>query len=64
MFLFKACPRCRRGDLIIEQEKDGRIATCLQCGYFSELRATLGSLAALARHPGVPKGLGGQAARG
>jgi Zn ribbon nucleic-acid-binding protein len=56
MFLFKACPRCRRGDLIVEQEEDGRVATCLQCGYIGELRVALRALAALAEGRARPHG--------
>lgn len=37
MLLLKACPRCR-GDLVVEKEEFAQMATCLQCGYSSDLR--------------------------
>ena len=37
MVLFRACPHCRGGDLIVEGEEDEIAVTCLQCGYAGEL---------------------------
>ena len=37
MLLLKACPRCRRGDLIVEREEYGLVVDCLQCGYVGDL---------------------------
>ena len=37
MFLFRACPHCSRGDLIVGDEEDESVVTCLQCGYMGEL---------------------------
>ena len=37
MFLLRACPRCRRGDLIVGDEEYESAVTCLQCGYVGEL---------------------------
>ena len=45
MLFLKACPRCR-GDLVIEREEFARMATCLQCGYSSDLRTLRRTLAA------------------
>ena len=39
MLLLKACPRCRRGDLVVEREEYGLIVDCLQCGYVGDLPA-------------------------
>ena len=36
MMLLKACPRCRRGDLVVEREEYGLIVNCLQCGYIGD----------------------------
>lgn len=49
MFLLKACPRCRRGDLIIGREEEGAIVTCLQCGYSADFRAEQPELPSTAR---------------
>ena len=43
MLLLKACPRCQRGDLIVEREEYGPVVNCLQCGY-------VGDFAMLRRH--------------
>ena len=39
MMLFKACPHCLHGDLIVEREHEHLVATCIQCGYAGELRS-------------------------
>ncbi|OGO49965.1 MAG: hypothetical protein A2148_07635 [Chloroflexi bacterium RBG_16_68_14] len=39
MLLLKTCPRCRRGDLIVEREEYGVVVDCLQCGYVGDLSA-------------------------
>ncbi len=38
MMLLKACPRCRRGDLVVEDEEFGPVVNCLQCGFVGDLR--------------------------
>jgi len=45
MLLLKACPRCRRGDLIIERDRFGPTVSCLQCGYYGDLAAVRRELA-------------------
>ena len=45
MLLFKACPRCRGGDLVVEREDYGAVAICLQCGYIADLYAVRRRLA-------------------
>lgn len=37
MLLLKACPRCLRGDLMVERDDYGPAVTCLQCGYVGDL---------------------------
>ena len=39
MFLLKSCPRCRRGDLIVEHDEFGVVVDCLQCGYAGDERS-------------------------
>ncbi len=46
MFALKACPRCRRGDLYLDQF--GEIA-CVQCGYELPPAARIRFLAAVER---------------
>ena len=33
MVWLKSCPRCERGDLMLEAEREGWSINCLQCGY-------------------------------
>ena len=33
MVWFKSCPRCDRGDIMFEQDRDGCRVKCVQCGY-------------------------------
>ena len=39
MMLFKACPHCLKGDLVVEREHGALMVCCLQCGYTGELRS-------------------------
>jgi hypothetical protein len=39
VFLFKACPKCLSGDLLIRHEGPVYMATCLQCGHQGKLRS-------------------------
>lgn len=45
MLLLKACPRCRRGDLVVECEEYGLIVHCLQCAYIGDLLTARRSVA-------------------
>ncbi len=33
MVWFKSCPRCDKGDITFEQDRDGCRVKCVQCGY-------------------------------
>ncbi len=37
MVWLKSCPRCERGDLMLEAERDGWSVNCLQCGYTKDV---------------------------
>ena len=37
MMWFKACPRCKRGDMTLDRDVDGESRICVQCGYREEL---------------------------
>lgn len=37
MMLLKGCPRCQRGDLVVDREVYGFVVSCLQCGYAGDL---------------------------
>ena len=37
MVWLKSCPRCVRGDLMLEAERDGWSINCLQCGYTKDV---------------------------
>ena len=37
MIWFKACPRCRVGDLVLDQDLYGWNILCLQCGYMKDV---------------------------
>ncbi len=35
--LLKACPKCRIGDLLLEQDVYGWYVQCIQCGYTKDV---------------------------
>ena len=37
MIKFKACPRCKTGDVVTASDIYGRYAMCLQCGHVADL---------------------------
>ena len=37
MMWSKSCPRCERGDVLFEEERDGFRVRCAQCGYSREV---------------------------
>ena len=37
MMWFKSCPRCERGDVIFEENRDGGRMRCAQCGFSREV---------------------------
>ena len=37
MMWFKACPRCERGDVLFEEEREGCRVKCVQCGFSREV---------------------------
>ena len=37
MMWSKSCPRCERGDVLFEEERDGCRVRCAQCGYSREV---------------------------
>ena len=37
MVWLKSCPRCERGDLMLEAESEGWSINCLQCGYTKDV---------------------------
>lgn len=37
MMWFKSCPRCRTGDMILEQDEYGYRAKCVQCSYAKDI---------------------------
>ena len=37
MMWFKSCPRCERGDVLFEEERDGCRVRCAQCGFSREV---------------------------
>ena len=37
MIWFKACPKCRVGDLYLDQDQYGEYIRCFQCGYNQDL---------------------------
>ena len=37
MVWLKSCPRCVRGDLMLEAEREGWSINCLQCGYTKDV---------------------------
>ena len=37
MMWSKSCPRCERGDVLFEEERDGCRMRCAQCGYSREV---------------------------
>ena len=36
MVLFRSCPRCDKGDIMLEQGRDGCRVKCVQCGYATD----------------------------
>ncbi len=37
MMWSKSCPRCERGDVLFEEEREGCRVRCAQCGYSREV---------------------------
>ena len=37
MMWFKSCPRCDRGDMLFEEEREGCRVKCVQCGFSREV---------------------------
>ena len=37
MMWFKSCPRCERGDVLFEEERDSCRVRCAQCGFSREV---------------------------
>ena len=37
MMWSKSCPRCERGDVFYEEEREGSRVRCAQCGYSREV---------------------------
>ncbi len=37
MMWSKSCPRCERGDVLFEEEREGCRVKCVQCGYSREV---------------------------
>ena len=37
MMWLKSCPRCERGDVLFEEEREGGRVRCAQCGYSREV---------------------------
>ena len=38
MVWYKSCPKCGRGDLMLERDTYGWFRQCVQCGYLEDLR--------------------------
>ena len=38
MVWYKSCPKCGRGDLMLERDIYGWFRQCVQCGYLEDLR--------------------------
>lgn len=55
MLLLKACPHCQRGDLLVAQEEEGAVVSCIQCGYSGSLRSMRVALPATARYYEPPQ---------
>lgn len=36
MIMFKACPRCQAGDVVVDKDIYGWNLLCLQCGYMKD----------------------------
>ena len=51
----KSCPRCKRGDLVLNGDIYGPRVLCLQCGYTKDLKAGLakGAILQQARKTGA-----------
>ena len=37
MILFKSCPRCVTGDVVLDRDMYGRYSLCLHCGFMEDL---------------------------
>ena len=37
MMWLKSCPRCERGDVLFEEEREGCRVRCAQCGFSREV---------------------------
>ena len=37
MIMFKACPRCKTGDVVKDGDVYGYYVVCLQCGFLKDL---------------------------
>lgn len=49
MIMFKACPRCRTGDVVAEGDDYGRRMDCLQCGYSRDVAEPVRALRSAGR---------------
>ena len=38
MVWFKSCPRCEKGDLMLEDAGDSWCVRCIQCGYSKDVK--------------------------
>ncbi len=39
MLYLKCCPRCQKGDLVVERDTHGASVQCLQCGFARDIVA-------------------------
>ena len=39
MMWFKSCPRCTKGDVLFEEEREGCRVRCAQCGFSREVNS-------------------------
>ncbi|MBA7672787.1 hypothetical protein ES703_80974 [subsurface metagenome] len=37
----KSCPKCKRGDLVLDRDHYGWYEYCMQCGYVCNLKSTV-----------------------
>lgn len=54
MLWFKACPRCKNGDLELGKDMYGWNILCLQCGYMRDLKDRSQILAELTAEEAAP----------
>ena len=50
MVWFKSCPRCRTGDMMLEQDEYGFRARCVQCSYAKDIADRHSSVSKLQLH--------------